>query len=267
MKIVKGGKSNNESQIYWDAIQELAKEMKLLDVKNQYDRHLMQFLWNVSTFKILGAPMFNELMDSIKELVDVKSYHKELDKFSDLRYKKFGHLDSFIRTIQESDSSNPKLDLFNLDNTEGHEVMNLLDEFIKGFNQTVIENASDIKWVGFESSEYDESYDDFDVDMGLNEFYDDSDELGIVDRDAYILTLKEEYKDFNLGPYVVLLDPGQTAKEIDKVIKDTFGDIEAMIADQNFEDVVTSYKDLKKYFNFIKAAETMDLVDEPLTKF
>ena len=27
MKIVKGGKSNNESQIYWDALQELAKEI------------------------------------------------------------------------------------------------------------------------------------------------------------------------------------------------------------------------------------------------
>lgn len=266
MKIVKGGKSNSESQMYWDAMQELAKEMKLLDIKNQYDRLLMHFLWNLSTFKILGAPMFEELMDSLKKLLDVKSYHKEIDKYNDLRYNKFSHLDKFIRTIDMSHPSDPQLELFNLDNKDDNDVMTFLDEIIRDFNQTLVENASDIKWVSIESGVYEESYEDFD-DMDLSGFYADSEEMGILDRDAVVLTLKEEYKDFNIGPYVVLLNSGFTAKEIDKVIKNTFDDINAMIGNQNFEDVVTSYKDLKKYFNFTKAAEIMDLAEEPLTKF
>ena len=102
-------------------------------------------------------------------------------------------------------------------------MINHVDEFIRDFNRKVIENACDINWVSYESEVYDES--------DILNYADFSEEMGVVERVDMILSLKPEYKNFNIGPYIVLIDEDIADKHINNYLKETFGDIEAMIGD------------------------------------
>lgn len=250
MKIVKGGKKNadqNDHNIYKEAFLRLLMQFRIKSESVTENFHVGIIAWNMANIKMQNIPGFDFLMESTKSETGLtKKEWNLLKQMVDYKVAQFSHLTLFIKDIQnENDEKNFTLEIIDM------------DQFIK-------EGPP----VNDDDDYYEGDDDDYDDEEGPS-----LEQEGMIDRDAIIVSMTEEFKNltsFDKKKSIYLIPEFFTFEHDYKAwLKANYKDIFEMeilnIAEQ-YRPKKLTFSLFEKWFEVERIELPYDMVSEPVYK-